>query len=226
MGKLILLRHGQSYGNADNFFTGWIDVSLTSQGIEESFAAGKQIASIDIDIIFSSSLIRAQITALLALSIHPSQKVPTVLHPHEGKLEKWGKIYSEETKKRILPMIIAWELNERMYGKLQGLNKQEIREKFGEEQVHIWRRSFDTSPPGGESLKMTLERALPYFKTHILPYLKKGKTVLISAHGNSLRAIVMFLENLSQEEIINIEIPTGVPLLYKYEEGVFLKDVL
>ncbi len=121
-------------------------------------------------------------------------------------------------------MYTAWQLNERMYGKLQGLNKQEMKERFGEEQVHLWRRSFDVAPPGGESLEMTAKRSIPYFQEKILPLLKEGKNVLISAHGNSLRSILMFLENLSKEELLKLEIPTGAALTYTYNEGKFSKD--
>src|SRR5579872_1620495 len=153
--KLILMRHGQSIWNKKNLFTGWVDIPLSEEGVEESVRGGEKIKDIPIDVSFTSTLQRAQMTLALALMRHKSGKIPVFLHPHEGKLEKWGHIYSEEAKKETVPVHMAWELNERMYGRLQGLNKAEMAEKFGAEQVNIWRRSFDTPPPEGESLKMT-----------------------------------------------------------------------
>ena len=130
-------------------------------------------------------------TAMLAMSRHASGKVPVVLHPGAGKLEEWGKIYSQEAEKKTIPVLVCWELNERMYGELQGLNKAEMAEKFGKKQVKLWRRSYNTAPPNGESLEMTAQRSIPYFKDEIVPLLKEGKNVFVSAHGNSMRAIVM-----------------------------------
>ena len=221
--RLIMIRHGQSEWNRLNLFTGWIDIPLSTQGIQESLEAGKQIAEIPIDLIFVSSLIRAQMTAMLAMSLHKSGKVPCVLHPGEGKLEEWAKNYSAESEANCIPVHTAWQLNERMYGALQGMNKQEMRKKFGDEQVQLWRRSFDLAPPDGESLAMTAARAIPYFKEKIVPHLQAGKNVLISAHGNSLRAIVMFLDGLSKEEVVKLELATGDPLHYSYSDGKWEK---
>lgn len=223
MAKLILLRHGESVLNKHNVFTGWIDIPLTKKGIEESLKAGEKIAETPIDVIFSSTLIRAQMTAMLVMSVHKEGYIPYVVHADSGKLSDWSKNYSTD-KEKYIPMFTAWELNERMYGKLQGLNKQETKEKFGEEQVHLWRRSFDVPPPEGESLEMTSKRSIPYFQNTVLPYLKEGKNVLISAHGNSLRSIVMYLEDLSKEEILKLEIPTGKALIYNYSRSKFIKD--
>ncbi len=223
MAKLILLRHGASVWNDLNLFTGWVDIPLSSKGIQESLEAGKKIANTPIDMIFVSSLVRAQTTAVLAMSMHQSGKVPNILHPGEGKLEEWAKIYSKKAEELCIPTIVAWQLNERMYGELQGKNKQEMRDEFGDEQVQIWRRSFEVAPPGGESLKMTTERAIPYFQEKIVPHLKKGKSIFVCAHGNSLRGIVMALEGLSKEEIVKLEIPTGNPLFYAYENGKWVK---
>lgn len=222
--KLILLRHGQSEWNRLNLFTGWVDIPLSTVGIQEAMEAGRKIQSIPIDLIYVSSLIRAQMTAMLAMASHSSGKVPLVLHPHGGKLEAWAQIYSEETQKMCIPVITAWELNERMYGRLQGLNKQETREKFGEAQVQRWRRSFDESPPEGESLEMTAARTLPYFKEKILPELKKGKNILISAHGNSLRSIMMFLDHLTKEQVVHLELKTGEPVIYTFNGDAWSKD--
>lgn len=220
MAKLILLRHGQSAWNQRNLFTGWVDVPLSKQGIQEAFHAGKQFAHIPIDVIFVSSLIRSHMTAFLAMSVHDTDKVPCMFHTGEGRLEEWGQIHSKKAQDNCIPVIAAWQLNERMYGALQGLNKQETMDQYGEAQVKIWRRSFDSAPPDGESLAMTAERSLPFFKEEILPRLEKGENVLISAHGNSLRAIVMHLENLSKEAVVELEIATGVPFLYNYDQGV------
>ena len=221
--KLILLRHGASLWNEKNIFTGWVDIPLSSKGIEESFQAGKKIAHIPVDVIYTSTLIRAQMTAMLAMSVHEGDKVPCIVHT-EGKLKEWAEIYSEETKKSCIPVHAAWQLNERMYGELQGMNKDEMRKKYGADQVHIWRRSFDVPPPEGESLEETAARSIPYFQKTIIPVLHQGKNVLISAHGNSLRSIVMFLDKLSKEQVVNLEMATGAPMIYTFEAGHFHKD--
>lgn len=214
-----MLRHGQSAWNKENLFTGWVDIPMSEEGVQECIKAGKQIENIPIDVIFTSSLIRAQMTVPLSLLHHKSGKIPVFLHPGQGKREDWAQVYSEEAFEQLIPVYQAWELNERMYGELQGLNKAETAAKFGKEQVQMWRRSFDVRPPKGESLKMTSERTLPYFKKEIAPYLEEGKTVLIAAHGNSLRSIAMFLEDLSKEEVVALELPTGEPRIYTYENG-------
>ena len=221
--KLILLRHGQSEWNRLNLFTGWVDIPLSRQGVEESLEAGRAISALPIDVIFVSSLIRAQMTATLAMSVHKSGKVPYLLHPGEGRQEEWAQIYSSETEKQCVPMIAAWQLNERYYGQLQGVNKKEMMDKHGQHQVKLWRRSFDICPPGGESLAMTAARALPYFKEKIIPYLDKGQNVFISAHGNSLRAIVMHLDQLTKEQVVELEMATGAPLIYEFREGKAIK---
>lgn len=223
MSKLIMMRHGQSKWNEMNLFTGWVDVPLSELGIREALEGGKLICDIPIDIIFTSTLVRAQMTAFLVMSEHSTSKVPVVLHDGEGKLAEWGKIYGEEARQNIIPVIRSWELNERMYGELQGLNKAETRKKFGDEQVQIWRRSFDVCPPNGESLAMTAARSIPYFNNQVLPYLKQGKNVFISAHGNSLRSIIMHLDRLSKEEVLHLELSTGLPLLYEYSEDRFTR---
>lgn len=217
--KLILLRHGQSVWNKKNLFTGWVDIPMSEEGIQECIRAGKVIENLDIDVIFTSSLIRAQMTVPLALLHHKSGKIPVFLHPGEGKLDEWAHVYSDEAKKQLIPVYQSWHLNERMYGELQGLNKAETAKQYGEEQVHIWRRSFDVRPPEGESLKMTAERTLPYFRKEIVPFLEKGQTVLISAHGNSLRSIAMDIENLSEQEVVALELATGNPRIYTYHNG-------
>ncbi|MGA8164045.1 MAG: 2,3-bisphosphoglycerate-dependent phosphoglycerate mutase [Waddliaceae bacterium] len=221
MSQLIMMRHGESEWNKLNQFTGWVDIPLSQKGIEEAIEGGEKIKDIPIDIIITTTLIRAQMTAMLAMSRHSSGKVPLILHPEEEKLGQWGRIYSEEAKARCIPVICCRELNERMYGELQGLNKKETAEKFGKEQVHIWRRSYSTPPPNGESLQMTAQRSIPYFEENIVPLLQEGKNVFVSAHGNSMRSIIMDLDDLSEEEVVKLEIPTGVPIIYTLQNGIF-----
>jgi len=222
--KLILMRHGKSLWNERNIFTGWVDVPLSEKGVNEAIEAGKDISDIPIDLIFVSALIRAQATAQLAMLHHHSGKIPIQMHEKGSKEEKWAKITGVKAKEQTIPTIAAWQLNERMYGDLQGQNKQEMRDQYGDEQVHIWRRSFDVAPPNGESLKDTADRVLPYFKENIITELEKGKNILISAHGNSLRSIIMFLDSLDKDQVVKLEVPTGKPIIYEYEKGSFIKQ--
>ena len=200
MGRLILIRHGQSVWNAENRFTGWTDVELSEKGVGEAKKAGDLLSEIRFGVVHTSGLIRAQRTAEI--------------------------IMSRNTVSGKVPVMRDERLNERHYGDLQGLNKAETAERHGAEQVHIWRRSFDVPPPGGESLKMNAERTIPYFEEKIVPDLKEGKNVLVSAHGNSLRSIVMHIESISPEEIVSLEIATGTPIFYQYdmESGELTKD--
>jgi len=224
MVKLILMRHGQSQWNLHNRFTGWVDIPLSTTGVEEALEGGRRIQHESIDIIFTSTLIRAQMTAMLAMTMHHSAKIPRILHPGEGKLEEWGQIHSDLAIQQTIPVICAWELNERMYGDLQGVNKKELADKYGKEQVKIWRRSFDVPPPGGETLQMTAARSIPYFEQTILPCLERGQHVFVAAHGNSLRAIIMKLDGLNSQEVVQLEVPTGLPIIYQYEHGKFTKQ--
>jgi 2,3-bisphosphoglycerate-dependent phosphoglycerate mutase len=189
-GTLVLVRHGQSDWNLKNLFTGWRDPDLTPKGIEEAKAAGRALKAkgLHFDVAYTSELVRAQHTLALILG---------------------------ELGQSNLPVIQDIALNERDYGELSGLNKDDARAKWGEDQVHIWRRSYDVPPPGGESLKDTLARTLPYFVTNILPDVLAGKTVIVAAHGNSLRSICKVLNRLNNEEILEFEIATGVPMIYK-----------
>jgi 2,3-bisphosphoglycerate-dependent phosphoglycerate mutase len=224
MSKMILMRHGMSAWNEQNLFTGWVDIPLSEAGIQESIEGGKKICDLPIDIIYTSTLVRSHMTLALAMLQHASKKVPVFLHPGQGKPDEWGRIYSEEAKKKTIPVYSAWELNERYYGQLQGLNKSETAKKYGPEQVQIWRRSFDAAPPGGESLEMTAKRAWPYFQKEILPRLLRNENILICAHGNSLRAIVMHLDGLSKEQVVKLELPTGEPRIYQCEGGLISPD--
>ena len=225
MAKLILLRHGESVWNQRNLFTGWVDIPLSERGVEEAYRAGEAIAEIPIDLIYTSPLIRSIMTATLAMLKHSSGKVPVIQHPDEGKMEAWGTIDNPNTAAQMIPLIRAWQLNERMYGSLQGNNKDDARAKYGAEQVQIWRRSYSTPPPNGESLEMTAKRALPYFEQRIVPQIREGRNVLISAHGNSLRSIIMELDQLTEDEVVKLELPTGAPIVYNYVAGSFVKDV-
>lgn len=221
MARLILMRHGASMWNEKNLFTGWVDIPLSKKGVAEAIEGGRRICGEPIDVIFCSTLIRSLMTAMLAMNEHESGKVPVIRHPGEGRAETWGKIWGEKVQLETIPTYCAWELNERMYGELQGMDKDAMRAQFGTEQVHIWRRSYAVAPPGGESLAMTAERTLPYFEKEIVPCLAQGKNVFICAHGNSLRSILMKLNNLSPEAVVALELATGKPLLYDYHEGTY-----
>ena len=216
--QLVLLRHGASLWNDLNLFTGWVDVPLSKKGINEAVQAGIKLKDFTPDVIFTSTLIRAQTTMVLVMAENNSGKVLVVLHQDEGKMAEWSKIYDKKTLETLIPTYEAWQLNERMYGELQGLNKDEARARFGKEQVHLWRRSYDIPPPGGESLKICAERTLPYYREKIVPQLKEGKNVLVVAHGNSLRSIIMAIEGLSEEAVLNLELATGDPVIYDIEK--------
>jgi 2,3-bisphosphoglycerate-dependent phosphoglycerate mutase len=192
MGTLVLLRHGESQWNLENRFTGWVDVPLSSKGEEEARQAGEKLkaAGIRFDLAFTSMLQRAIRTMEMALEILGQNNIP---------VEK------------------DQALNERHYGDLQGLNKAETAKKFGDEQVHIWRRSYDIAPPGGESLKDTAARTLPYYEAKIFPLVKAGRTVLVAAHGNSLRSLVMHLDHLTREQVLELNLGTGVPIVYELD---------
>ncbi|MCX8143508.1 MAG: 2,3-diphosphoglycerate-dependent phosphoglycerate mutase [Bacteroidia bacterium] len=198
MSYLVLLRHGQSAWNLENRFTGWIDVPLSENGIKEAEAAAEKLIHFKFDNAFTSALQRAQHTLRIVL---------------------------EKTNQTNVPVIADQALNERMYGDLQGMNKDEARKKFGEEQVKIWRRSYDIAPPNGESLKDTANRVIPYFEKNILPLLQQGKNVLIVAHGNSLRALVMYLEKMTPEQILNFELATAVPRVYELDNHLNILSV-
>ncbi|MBK7816210.1 MAG: 2,3-diphosphoglycerate-dependent phosphoglycerate mutase [Sphingobacteriaceae bacterium] len=193
MAQLVIFRHGQSTWNLENKFTGWVDVDLTPKGVDEAKAAGEKIKNFKFDHAYSSDLKRAQKTLSTALEV---AKHPAIT-----------PVYNKA-------------LNERMYGDLQGLNKTETAKKYGEEQVKIWRRSYDIPPPNGESLKDTAARVLPYFEKEIVPKLKEGKNIVIVAHGNSLRALIMYLEKMTPEQILEFEIGTGQPRLYELDKDL------
>ncbi len=197
MSQLILVRHGQSLWNLENRFTGWVDVPLTEKGEEEAAFAGAKLMPYRIDVAYTSALTRAQETLRIML----------------------------ESARISVPVIRDKALNERDYGDLSGLNKDDMRQKYGEEQVHIWRRSYDVAPPNGESLKDTKARTIPFYERCIIGDLRQGKNVLVVAHGNSNRSIVMDLENLSPDEILALELPTAVPRVYELDSDLKVVSV-
>lgn len=197
MSVLVIVRHGQSAWNLENRFTGWIDVDITEKGEEEAHNAGQKLKGEHFDLAYTSALKRAQHTLQIIL---------------------------EDIGQSNIPVVKDEALNERHYGDLQGANKAETAAKYGDEQVHIWRRSYDVAPPNGESLKDTAARVIPYFEKEIVPQLKAGKNIIIAAHGNSLRALIMYLEKLSPEEILKVEIPTGAPKKYELDTDLHVKS--
>jgi 2,3-bisphosphoglycerate-dependent phosphoglycerate mutase len=223
MGKLVLLRHGKSTWNLKNIFTGWVDVPLCFAGVEEALYAGELLKAYCFDAIFTSTLCRAQTTAYLAMTKSSDPRTPCIVSDLSGDNEGWSDVSSDVDQ---IPVYRSQALNERMYGKLQGMNKDRARAEFGDAQVHIWRRSYDVPPPDGESLEMTCQRTIPYFEKEILPRVKTGGSILVAAHGNSLRSIVKDIEKLSPEEILNLEIATGVPIVYEWQDSGWSKSVL
>lgn len=221
MTKLVLVRHGQSQWNLEDRFTGWMDVPLSKKGTDEAISAGKKLKDYHFDKMYVSHMFRALQTLHYILLELDDGRTPIIFHEDP-------KIHQREHHKGDLsteiPIFMSTDLAERYYGDLQGLNKQKTREEYGDEQVHLWRRSYDINPPNGESLKDTCERTTPYYKEKIMKDLQEGKTVLISAHGNSLRAITMFVENFSEEEIPKVEIPTGIPIVYTFDENMNMVD--
>jgi 2,3-bisphosphoglycerate-dependent phosphoglycerate mutase len=205
----------------ENRFTGWTDVPLSKKGIDEVISAGEKLKDVEFDTMYVSHMLRAIQTLHYILIGSNSKRTPIIYH-EEKRIRDWEH-HSGDPNTEI-PVYMSVDLAERYYGNLQGLNKQKTRVEYGEEQVHLWRRSYDTKPPGGESLKNTCERTTPFFKKHILKDLQEDKTVLVSAHGNSLRAITMYLENISKKEIPNIEIPTGVPIVYTFDNAMNIID--
>jgi len=192
MAQMVLLRHGESQWNLENRFTGWVDVPLSPKGEEEARAAGKKLTGFRFDRAYTSVLTRAIETLRIVLEVIGQTGIP---------IEK------------------DQALNERLYGELQGLNKAETIKKYGEQQVKLWRRSYDVRPPGGESLKDTAARVLPYYDRWIRPEILAGKTLIVAAHGNSLRALVMHLDRLSTDQVLELNIPTGAPLLYEFDQA-------
>ncbi len=190
-GQLVLIRHGESQWNLENRFTGWVDIDLSEKGVAEAQSAGEKLKGYKFDKAYTSALKRAQRTLDIILKI---------------------------TGQANIPVVKDQALNERHYGDLQGLNKAETAQKYGDAQVKLWRRSYDVQPPNGESLKDTAARTLPYYEKYIVPDLQKGLNLIVSAHGNSLRSIVMFLDKLTKEQVVELNLATGLPIVYDFND--------
>jgi len=217
LSDLILVRHGESVWNLENRFTGWMDVPLSAKGIEEAISAGVKLKDIIFDVAYVSHMLRSIQTLHYILLESRSKKTPIIYH-EQKRIRDWEHHIGDE--KSELPIYQSVDLAERYYGNLQGLNKAKTMEEYGKGKVHLWRRSYDVKPPGGESLKGTAERTIPYFKKHILKNLQNEKMILVVAHGNSLRSIVMYLENISEKDVPNLEIPTGIPIIYTFDKDM------
>lgn len=226
MAKLILTRHGQSLWNAENKFTGWVDVPLSEQGRAEATIASCKLKDYRIRVCFTSMLFRAIETAIIILTEVDDicdGRIPIIKHDIDDEdWRGWDK-YNGDLEQE-LPVYTVAALDERYYGELQGLNKTETATKFGKEQVQLWRRSYDIAPPGGESLEDTVRRTVPFFRERILRHLIAEDNVLIAAHGNSLRSIIKQLENLSEEEIVKVELGTAIPIVYEVDENGQVAD--
>ena len=223
MSRLLLVRHGQSIWNLQNRFTGWVDVPLSAQGVIEAQQAGAWLADEHFDVAFTSTLLRAQdsLVEILRQNHHCAQYARI----HEGQSCEWYEHFTPaEDDANALKIFVSEKLNERYYGDLQGLNKDKVGQHFGAEQVHLWRRSYDIPPPNGESLQMTAARTLPYYRERIVPHLQNSKNVLISAHGNSLRSIIMHIEHMTPQQIVDFEMATGAPHLYIFDDEYRLID--
>jgi 2,3-bisphosphoglycerate-dependent phosphoglycerate mutase len=219
MTKLILVRHGQSLWNALNKFTGWVDVPLSERGRAEATIASCRLSGYRVNVCFTSKLIRAIETATICLTERDDicgAKIPIIKHEQsDADWRGWDNYDGNRAEE--LPIFTNAALDERFYGDLQGLNKTDTADKYGQEQVHAWRRSYSVRPPGGESLEDTQQRVVAYFNSRILPHLIAGDNVLIAAHGNSLRSIIMVLDRLSPDEVSSLELATGVPIVYELD---------
>jgi len=217
MAKLFLLRHFISQWNQENRFTGWVDVPLAKEGCEKAQEFSQRIFSQNISVVYTSPLMRNQQTVFKVLK--HAGKYPIFVHLDGGKMEKWGSFKGDSH----IPAYVSEKLNERYYGKLQGLDKNETMQKYGKDKVRLWRRSFEEKPPGGESLKGTFNRTVPFYKKYVEKDLKQGKNVLLVASHNSLRSIVKHIENISDKDIINFEIPYGGLLEYEFDGSGYCK---
>jgi len=220
MPKLILLRHLKSQWNLENRFAGWTDGPLSREGKEMADEISEKLSQFKIDKIYTSPLFRNQDTVSRVLE--GKEKYPFFIHLDSGKMQKWGNF--ADIAQNHVPVYVSENLNERHYGNLQGLNKEETKKQYGEEQVQLWRRSFKVAPPSGESLKDVVKRATSFYKKYVEKDLKEGKNVLIVASHNSLRAIVKYIEGISDKDIVNVEIPYAGLIEYDLDESLKLKD--
>ena len=221
MSKLYLLRHLKSQWNLDDRFAGWTDNPLSKEGADMAKAVAESMKGQAFDVIYTSPLIRNMQTVIKVLRNVDGEKYPFFVHLDGGKMQKWGNY--TDISENDLTTYVSEKLNERYYGELQGLNKQDTRNKDGEEQVHLWRRSYDIAPPGGESEKDVYKRTMPFYKKYIEKDLKAGKNVLVVASHNSLRAIVKYIENISDEKIIDLELPFGALIKYQFDNNQYNK---
>ena len=217
MTKLFLLRHLKSQWNEDNRFAGWTDGPLLKSSIVKAQELAQEISQVNFDKVYSSSLFR-NMDAIAEIFENIPGKYPMFIHLDGGRMQKWGN-YENKSPNEI-PIYVSENLNERYYGKLQGLNKEETIKQYGEEKVHLWRRGFKETPPGGESLKDVYNRAVPFYKKYIVKDLKQGKNVLIVASHNSLRALVKYIEGISDNDIANVELPFGALIEYEFDKGI------
>lgn len=219
-GTLVLVRHGESRMNVLNRFTGWIDIPLSNTGIKEAQKAAEHCKQFEYDAAFTSNLMRAHETLLIILA--QQKKMGVFLHSEDERYNNFSQL-STELSDGILPIIANESLNERNYGNLQGRNKAKVMEEFGEAQVLKWRRGYKDKPPDGESLAAVYERTVTYFQKNIHPKIRNGENILISAHGNTLRAIIKFLEQIDDDQISSLDLPTGTPIVYTCEEDIFTR---
>ncbi len=221
MAKLILLRHFQSQWNKDNRFAGWVDNALSREGILQAKEVAVKLAAAKINVVYTSLLIRNQQTVLEIFTEGFVNKYPLFIHLDSGKMQKWGNF--TDTSQNDILVYVSESLNERYYGKLPGLNKEEIIKQYGKEKVHLWRRAFKEAPPSGESLKDVYNRVVPFYKKYIEKDLKKGKNILLVASHNSLRALVKYIEGISDQNIANLELPFGALREYEFDNGKYSK---
>ena len=226
MGHLILVRHGEPGLKPEDRLAGWVDVPLSRKGIEEALECAVELENIKLDLAFASNLVRTQETLFIILS--GQKKTGVLVHERAGDEGDSGKIewysYPEKLGKELIPVYITASLNERYYGKLQGRKKQKMEEKYGAEKLSCWRWNFEPGPPEGESLKAVYERAVPYFEQKILPAVKEGKNVIICAHQSSLRALVKYIEGISDEDIREVRFSTGELAIYYFSEGRLVRE--
>ena len=222
MSRLFLVRHGQSVWNLQNRFTGWVDVSLSRQGVIEAQQAAALLIDEHFDLAFTSALLRAQDS--LYEILRQNRNCAQHVRVHEQSSEWYEHYTPGEGDAHELKIYVSEKLNERYYGDLQGLNKDWASQRYGAEQVHLWRRSYDIPPPNGESLQMTAARTIPYYRERIVPHLRNGDNVLVSAHGNSLRSIIMHIEQMTPQQIIDYELATGAPHMYAFDDDLRVID--
>ena len=226
MGKLVLIRHGESVWNGRSLFTGWVDVPLTQAGIVEASRASHLVNGIDFDVVYVSALIRSIQTAFIVLLSDSRRRTPYLIHSSDFFHRKWYHTFSHTEQKNMIPVYRCWQLNERFYGDLQGLSKSKIADIFGVDKVVSWRRGYTERPPKGESLQDTSHRVIPFFNKEIVKQLEAGKNVLVSALSNTLRSIMMNIEQMDEAQVVGLEVDTANLIIYNYSNGEYLRETL